>query len=167
MRSRQNISQVRTKTNTYNNSFFPATIRQWNLLPSSVRNSEDIDTFRRKLDKGRPKTNELFYIGNRKANILHAKIRMGCSQLNHDMHKIGIVTSPACSCGAEIENSFHYFFECTKYTTERNLLHQNIIVLAPFTLQTLMFGNPKCSKAVNQIIFDSTHTYILNSGRFN
>ena len=167
VRSKQNISQVRAKTNTYNNSFFPATIRQWNLLPSSVRNSEDIDTFKRKLDKGKPKTNDLFYIGNRKANILHAKIRMGCSQLNHDMHKIGIVTSPACSCGAEIENSFHYFFECIKYTTERNLLHQNIIVLAPFTLQTLMFGNPKCSKAVNKIIFDSTHTYILNSGRFN
>ena len=166
VRSKHNISQIRTRSNIYHNSFIPATIRQWNLLPSSVRNSDDIDSFKGKLDKGKPKTNELFYIGNRKANILHAKLRMGCSQLNNDMHKIGIVSSPACACGAQVETSFHYFFECGKYVTERDILHQKIISIAPFTLQTLMFGSKRCSKAENRIIFESTQTYILNTNRF-
>ena len=53
VRSKHNISQVRTRSNTYNNSFIPATIRQWNLLPSSVRNSDDIESFKRNLDKAK------------------------------------------------------------------------------------------------------------------
>ena len=166
VRSKHNISQVRARSNTYNNSFIPATIRLWNLLPSNVRNSDDVDTFKRKLDKEKPKVNDLFYIGNRKANILHAKIRMGCSQLNHDMHKIGIVNSPACACGAQVENSYHYFFECGKYMAERDILHLQILSLAPFTLQTLLFGHPKCTKSENRSIFEITQTYILTTGRF-
>ena len=167
VRSKNNISQFRTRSNIFNNSFFPTTIRQWNLLPPTVRHSEDIETFKRKLDKDKVKVNELFYIGSRKTNILHAKLRMGCSQLNQDMHRIGIANSPACACGAQIENAFHYFFECGKYIAERDILHFKIISMAPFTLHTLLFGNPKCTKAENRIIFESTQMFILTTSRFN
>ena len=151
----------------FSNSFIPAAVRQWNMLSPSVRNSEDLETYQRKLDKDKPKVNDLYYVGKRKANILHSKIRISCSQLNQDMHKIGILNSPACACGASVESSFHFFFECCRYTTERNTLHMLIIPKAPFTLNTLLHGNSECTKAENISIFEATQTFIVNTGRFN
>ena len=132
-----NIFQIHTGSNIYHNSFIPARIRQWNfLLSPSVRNYDDMDSFKSKLDKGKAKTNELFYIGNKKANILHAKLRMGSSQMPPDMHKIGIVRLPACACGAQVENSFHYFFECCKYESFYRTMYKRrpFLKIRPFVI---------------------------------
>ena len=166
VRSKGNISEPKYKLNLYGNSFIPSTIRHWNRLPSAIRNSEDVDTFQRKLDRDKPKSNDLFYIGNRRLNILHARFRMGCSQLNYNMHKMGILSSPACSCGAPVETSYHYFFECPNYVIHRNYLQLKVIPLAPFTLNTLLYGSNSCPKANNKIIFEATQNFISQSGRF-
>ena len=86
VRSKNNISEVYARTNLYSNSFIPAAIREWNKLPLSFRNSEDVVSFQSKLNKDRPKINELYYLGNRKVNVIHSRIRMGCSQLNQDIY---------------------------------------------------------------------------------
>ena len=166
VRSRNNITEPKCRLNLYGNSFIPSTVRHWNMLPRAVRNSEDLETFQRKLDKEKPKTNDLFYIGNRRVNTLHAKIRMGCSQLNHDMNKIGILDSPACTCGAPDETPYHYFFECQNHVLHRNSLQMITMPLAPFTLNTLLYGSKSCSKANNKTIFEATQNFILQTGRF-
>ena len=168
VRSKDNISQVHARTSMYSNSFIPAAIRQWNTLPLSVRNSEDLETFQRKLNKDKPKANDLYYFGNRNVNIIHSRIRMGCSQLNQHMFRIGVTSSPGCACGASLENTYHYFFVCPLYTNERNTLQLAIMSIpnVSFTLNTALNGNSKCSKADNLAIFEAVHKYIVNTGRF-
>ena len=169
VRSKNNISEVYARTNLYSNSFIPAAIREWNKLPLSFRNSEDVVSFQSKLNKDRPKINELYYLGNRKVNVIHSRIRMGCSQLNQDMYKIGVMSSPTCACGISSENAYHYFFECSRFTRERNILQMSILCLpgATFTLNTLLHGGTKCSKGNNKIIFEAVHSYIVSTARFS
>ena len=39
---------------------------------------------------------------------------------------VNIIPSPVCSCGAPIENAYHYFFECLLYANQRNNLFINL-----------------------------------------
>ena len=51
-----------TRTNLFNNSFFPSVIRLWNELPRTTRNAESVDEFKNKLNRNRKKTNQTNYI---------------------------------------------------------------------------------------------------------
>jgi hypothetical protein len=53
--------------------------------------------------------------GPRKLKVILTQIRCTASFLNHDLHKVHILSSPACSCGAPQEDANHFFFVCTKY----------------------------------------------------
>ena len=92
-------------------------------------------------------------------------MRMGCRQLNSDLHKIGVVESPSCSCGANIETSYHFFFQCNRYVLLRNELQCKIITLGNFNLKTLLFGT-NGTTSQNEDIFKAVHKYIKYSGRF-
>ncbi len=39
-----------------------------------------------------------YYYGKRSQNILHTKLRLGCSDLNHDKYHIGLVPNNLCDC---------------------------------------------------------------------
>ena len=83
------------------------------------------------------------------------------------MCKIGVSSSPACACGTIPENSYHYFFDCHRYTNERNTLQLSILCIprAIFTIDIILNGSSKCSKAENKVIFEAVHTHI-STGRF-
>jgi hypothetical protein len=53
---------------------------------------------------------KLYYYGPRKLNVILTQIRCTASFLNHDLHKVHILSSPACSCGVPQENANHFFF---------------------------------------------------------
>ena len=167
VRSNQNLSVMLTRTNLFNASFFPSTVRLWNGLPTNVRNSENVGEFRTKLNKNTKKCNKLYYIGERRAAIFHARIRMQCSKLQADLFNIGVVDSPTCACGIANEDAFHYFSECPKYKTSRDQLQSSILPLASFTVETLLYGSQYCSFEENVIIFKSVHRYITSTARFD
>ena len=48
------------------------------------------------------------------------------SFLNHDLCKVYIISSPACSCGGPQKVGNHFFFVCTKYSKIRNDLFLSI-----------------------------------------
>jgi hypothetical protein len=50
------------------------------------------------------------------------------SFLNHDLHKVHILSSPACSCGAPQEDANHFFFVC--YETKNLIKNKAIICIA-------------------------------------
>ncbi len=55
--------------------------------------------------------------GKRMQNILHTKLRLGCSRgcsdLNYDKHFIGLVPSSICNCAInEAETAEHFLLEC-------------------------------------------------------
>ena len=112
------------------------------------------------------KQHELVYFGNRYLAVLHTRLRLGCSQLNAHLFRIGVKDSPNCICSHVNEDAWHFFFVCPLFTTQRNTLHTSIIDIAPFSLETVLYGSPICNYAQNVIIFQAVHTFIKNTSRF-
>ena len=170
-RTRQqfDIPHFRARTELFDKSFFPSTIRLWNQLPLDIRNSASLLTFKSKIAKKiiQPtKFPELFNLGDRFIAIQHTRLRLGASPLNSHLFKIGVKDSSVCACGAPNEDAWHYFFSCAKYIIPRSHLHTTVVSLAPFTLQTLLYGSSDCSFQENKDIFLAVHEYISATGRF-
>ena len=54
--------------------------------------------------------NSLLYNGfDRKAEIVHARMRMRCSNLNEHLNTLHVLESPYCVCANEIEDCEHFF----------------------------------------------------------
>jgi hypothetical protein len=49
-------------------------------------------------------------IGPRKLNIILTQLRCFASFLNYDLFQVNIVSDPSCRCGANREDSYHFFF---------------------------------------------------------
>ena len=167
-RGRLDLPHFRARTDLFDKSFYPSATRLWNLLPLDIRNAPSLSLFKRKLYNPPPravKDLSLYYIGKRKPAILHARLRMGRSQLNKHLFQIGIKDSPACTCGTD-EDVYHFLFSCPRYIVHRNKLHATVINLAPFTLGTLLFGSSTCSSKNNKLIFLAVQEYIDDTKRF-
>ena len=60
-----NVSNLKTKSNFFRNSFFPSTITEWNKLDRDIRNSDSLNVFKLSLLKFvRPVVNSVFEINN-------------------------------------------------------------------------------------------------------
>ena len=75
--------------------------------------------FSKKTLSNNPKQNDLFCGFNRKANLIHSQLRMQCSNLRDHLFKLHVVDSPTCLCSARFETSYHYFFDCPLYNSQR------------------------------------------------
>ena len=98
---------------------------------------------------------------NRKAQILHTRLRTNCSSLNLDLFLKGITDSPMCRCGS-IENSQHFFFHCPYYQQQRNALLNVVSTYHRPTLDLLLYGESSLSYDVNMLIFENIHRFIVN-----
>ena len=55
LRNSNNIQTIRAKTNQYNNSFLPSTIRDWNNLPVEAKQANTVSSFKYFLKKEKSK----------------------------------------------------------------------------------------------------------------
>ena len=155
----------KTRTVTFYKSFFPDTIRVWNMLDPRLRSITDLDQFKIHFCKNDPKPIKSYYLGQRKLNIILARIRMNCSLLGAHLYSHGIINSPKCVCGHSKEDSLHYFFTCPLFATQRAVLHAKIIEHTSFTLSTLLHGIN--DNNINRIIVFAVHEFIVGTQRFN
>ena len=81
LRNANDLKSVNSRTTQYFNSFLPSVIRDWNSLPCADRNVETIGSFKRHLNQHRATVPKYFYTGNRKSQILHTRLRLGCNSL--------------------------------------------------------------------------------------
>ena len=151
----------------FHNSFFPYAVRVWNLLSSEQRNIDNTETFKVEISKNDPKPKVVYSLGERKAGVIHARIRMKCSLLKAHLFAMHVSNDTICECGHTYEDEFHYFFTCHLYQRQRALLHAKIIEHASFTLYTLLHGSPSATVDVNKIIGSAVHTYIEIVSRFS
>ena len=168
-RRRYDLPHFRARTDLFINSFFPSTVRLWNELPFEIRNSESLAIFKSKLYKRfpQPRVNaKLYNSGNRFLSILHTRLRLGSSQLNSHLYKIGLKPTPNCRCGALYEDVWHYIFACPLYTAERSTLHSLISQYSSFSIQTVLYGSEKCTFQENILIFSAVQNYISQTSRF-
>jgi hypothetical protein len=87
LRSHMNISTPQQRTSTYQNSFFPKTIKDWNNLDTAVRFLPSVDSFKDHLKKSiSPKINKLYHHDCNKAAISQTRMRLGLSGLSSHRH---------------------------------------------------------------------------------
>jgi hypothetical protein len=183
LRSGLNITTPTQKTATYQNSYFPHTIKDWNNLTNEIRQSKTIDTFKFALKKSSGfKTNSLFHHNSSKSAINHTRMRLGLSALSSHRHDYRHIDTSSCpTCNAKIEDPAHFFLTCPTYAGPRpKLMRETSSILYSYNLEvdflsrpfrdffikTLLNGSPLLSHSDNKNIFKHTNLFIQESKRF-
>jgi len=170
---------IRARTERYNKSIIPATIRKWNALDTSIRTSPTISSFKRNLQREMFST-RLDHISKvrGRASIAHTRLRLGLSPLKQHLYAHGIMPSSLCiqcNSGAE-ETTRHYLLQCPKYAECRHDLLSNLLPVigglninindtSNFT-KLLLNGSANLSSENNTTLFKLVETYIRNTKRF-
>ena len=84
-------------------------------------NITDFKTFTNTM---KPTRYKHFQKGNKYANSLLTRIRVGRSQLNQHTFSLGQIDSPECLCHHREESPMHYFLDCFLYLQERQAMFQ-------------------------------------------
>ena len=110
--------------------------------------------------------NTLYYIGERKVNIVHAQLRMYCSDLKAHLKLLHVIDDPNCNCQMGVEDTHHFFFICPLYHTYRLKLAYEVNKVSAFTLHNILYGDNTKDHVTNVQIFNAVHEFIKESGRF-
>ena len=161
----QNHQIPQCRTELYKKSFLPAVIEEWNELPIEIRNEDSLSCFKYYLNRDKPSPNKLYFIGERKLQVIHTQIRNKCSSLNKHLFLKNIVDSPLCTCGGN-ETSEHFFFECNNYDAVRTSLFNAISLFGNIELEMLLFENDNLLYRDNEKIFLEVQKFIRLSSRF-
>ena len=167
LRNANNLQTVETRTRQYYNSFLPSVIREWNGLSEETRNASSISVFKSRLDQNVivPQIPKYFYIGDRRLQMLHTRLRTNCSALKQDLFRKNISDTSQCTCGSA-ETADHFLLECPRYHGQRQELFQVISLICPISVDVLLFGNSTVSYETNVNIFEAVHNYIKKCKRF-
>ena len=165
LRNKDNRREFLCRTEKFKNSFIPNTIKKWNALPNDVKEEANYVKFNAKLSPNKC-CNPLYYFGKRKINVIHAQIRLRCSNLNNDLFEMHVIDSPMCPCSLNLECARHFFFHCPLYITERLQMFAKIDRITERNLEYLLYGNKRLQHEQNLEIFSAVHEFIEKSGRF-
>lgn len=169
LRNREDLTPFRTRRQLFYKSFFPQTTRDWNDLPIEIRCAPTIYSFNQLLNLRFPTLkSKLWYgQGDRGLDIIHTRIRMGCSSLKHHLHyNLHVEANPYCTCGRVIETPAHYFLSCNRFANSRlNLLNEISEYTTP-TIEVILFGDPNLTVNDNILIVLAVQNYIKLSKRF-
>ena len=173
-RTKDNIPLLRTRTETFKNSFFPSAMEQWNKLDINIRESYSLPSFKKSLLKCiRPTPNSIYNINNHNGLKFLTRLRLSFSHLREhkSKHNFQDTIDPFCNCGVEIETTKH----CQNFDQQRLVLlntlsniDNSIINLNDSDMtHLLLFGKPSFNTYINGQILSSTITYIMSSKRFD
>ena len=166
-RNSKNLVSIQCRTTYHFNSFIPSTIRIWNNLPTNIKESNSIHSFKQALSSLNIENNVPPYYyntGSRRGQILHARLRMRCSSLKQHLYLRNIEPSPLCTCG-KVESCFHFLLECTHYDNLRTDMLNSID--AQVSCNLLLYGDPSKPCAFNSNLFKCVENYILQTKRFD
>ena len=166
LRRGNNIREFKTRTEKFRKLILPDGIRLWNELDDDLKSIDDFNNFKDRI-LNESSVNPFYYIGERKINIIHAQLRMQCSNLKEHLFLLHVAETPTCHCSHNIEDSQHFFFECPLYFTHRLTLSTTLTALGKFDLKTILFLDPDQDDETNHIILKAVHKYIKESGRFD
>ena len=166
LRNKDNLQSIPARTTAFYKTLIPSAVRSWNLLDLDLKGIQDHKTFKNEYFKSRPKPNSLYFYGERKIAIIHARMRMKCSTLNAHLFENHVAEDPSCSCGHPYEDVLHYFFVCPNYSNYRYALHETVSTFATFNISTILHGRSNLPLQMNQLIFEAVVQYINESNRF-
>jgi hypothetical protein len=178
-----NITVPAQRTTTYQKSFFPQSINDWNSLNIQLRNSTSIVNFK---DKQKAtslhKPNPLYHHNSSNSAINQTRMRLGLSALSSHRHDYNHIDDPKCrSCSGKIEDPIHYFLICPTYANARPTLMLNACAIifkyqinvdftnrrfCTFFVNTLLKGSMLLTLDDNKAIMNICRTFIRESHRF-
>ena len=173
-----NISNIKTRSNFFRNSFFPSTITEWNKLDCDIRNSDSLNIFKLSILKFvRPVANSVFDINNPYGLKLLIRLRLGLSHLRFHKfrHDFQDCINPICDCGLETETKTHFLLHCPLFQSARQSFLMNIKKIDESILKkhdelitkTLLYGDDKFDLSCNKSIISSTIEFIVCTERFS
>jgi hypothetical protein len=166
IRSKNEYTIPITHHNIYANSLLLRGMKLWNNLDNLTRDLQSLSEFKSKI-KIKIKKQEILYYGERWTNIMHARLRMGCSKLKSDLfYNLHVIEDPLCTCG-QTETAEHFFLHCPNYIDLREQLISKIDCVEPITIDTLLYGNKDLSRTDNLEILRIVHLFIKKTKRFN
>ena len=124
-----NISNIKTRSNFFRNSFFPSTITEWNKLGCDIRISDSLNAFKLSLSKfARPVANSVFDINNPYGLKLLRRLGLGLSHLHYHKfrHNFQDCFNAICAYDLEIETTAHFLLHCPLFQSARQFLLINI-----------------------------------------
>ena len=124
-----NISNIKTRSNFFRNSFSPSAITEWNKLDRDICNSDSLNVFKLFLLKFvRPVVKSVFEINNPYGLKLLTRLCLGLSHLRYHKfrHNFQDCINPICVCGLEIETANHFLLHCPLFQSARQFLLTNI-----------------------------------------
>ena len=170
-------STILVRTERYQNSFFPYTMKTWKNLSDEAKSKPSVVSFKQYINNFiRPVGHLIFGIRDKSGVHLLTKIRVNFSDLrehryNHNFNCF----SPVCACGIEEETSLHYILHCPRYTSDRiillskisDIVGSNVSVLPDEHLFSLLiYGSNVFSSYSNLLMIKHTITYIRKTERF-
>ena len=175
-RNSEDIPTYRCRTDSFNNSFFPWNICEWNKLDLGIQKST-YSVFRQYLFKViRPQPYATFNVCNFAGLRLLTRLRFGLSHLNDHRfnHNFQNCINPLRTCSLEVESTSHFFLHCLHYNDIRETLlnelksvDENILKLSGNKLiNLLLYGDSKFDSNKNTRLLNAAIKYIIDSGRF-
>ena len=177
-RNQSLIRQIFCRTDSFSNSFFPYSIKEWNKLDNQVKQSNSFFQFKNSILKLiRPSPNSIFDICDNQGLKLLTRLRLGLSHLNKHKFSHGFLdtVNPMCSCNSEEESTTHFLLRCPNFDqlrlhliNEINTIDSNLLLLNDDDLsEVLLYGDKKISNTINRMILNITIYYIKLSEIFN
>ena len=94
---------------------------------------------------------------------------MKCSLLSGHLYDLHVVDSPACQCGFDFEDIYHFFFNCPLFGAERTELLTNLLTLGitNVKMSLLLIGCDDYDEELNKNVhvFKFVHHFIHSTGR--
>ena len=165
VRSKLSLTTYKCNNTAYQQTFFPKQVKKWNELDSSIKFIGSLQDFKKKLRESDKKVPKHYYTGVRKWQLIHTRMRLGCSPLRDDLHTMKIIDISDCDCGHHCEDVYHFFFVCPNYAHIRNIFH-NIHPSIQHTVSNFLYGKKTASLKINQSLFETVQTFIKLSNRF-
>ena len=116
-RNKNSIPLFNVKHDYFKNYFFLSAIIEWNNLDSSIRNSESLAIFKKRiLAFIRPSANSTFHCHCPDGLKLIARLRLVLShrRFHKFKHNFPDILNPICSCGT-IETTIQYLLHCPNF----------------------------------------------------
>jgi hypothetical protein len=185
LRTGTNISIPQTRTTTYQKSFYPQSIKDWNALDPKLKTAKSINAFKdcqKKAVNSKFKTNPLFHHSNTKEAINHTRIRLGLSGLAFQRYEYNHIDSPKCTrCSIESEDPMHFFLLCPAFDDAREDLIRNVCetlqqneiyinldapTLGEEFIEIILRGTPLLDEIANKKILLEAQSFIKTTHRF-
>ena len=146
-------------------------------IQTSIRNSKSLSTFKKSvLQFIRPCPRSTYNCFNNKGIKHITRLRLGLSHIRDHKFKDGFLDSlnPICSCGLDVETTYHYLLHCPNFTNERSILsivstvNESSLTSCDASIVKVLFnGDESLDLETNTLILNATVDFILSNKRFD